>query len=541
MLFGARIVDRNTPISDDGRTFIKLGEHPAIWPRLLQVEALLVEGHDPWPDTRDTLVPEAAPGDEVHLDDTPPLAVLFGCALRGSTGVLRVSSLPGTVELSYLDGKIVELNTDNGELSLAAYLITEAAVDARKVEQAVLRAPAMGGDLGGALIALGVLPPHVYLEKLSGWGRWLLAELITWTSGMALLDPVPVFSPPVPLGYDRFGVLVEALKLVPRPFFEAALELRQHLPVIPSHVEGYSLETLKLPPRELRVIKAIDGAKKLSAILEAQKAGGVEQELSALRAIYLATSIGFLVFGEDLEAPKDREQARLLREQLASFRDLSPLEVLGVKPNASDDDVRARYMQLAKEHHPDRVKQNAAPELVDAQRQMFAAIQSAYEAVETAEQRDALKRAADMGYAGVDEQAIVRAALEAETCFKKAEVLFKVKKYAEGLEQLEQALKRKPDDIEFQIHHVYYRLLASKATDDGIRAAITSITNLLKKDPNLASALLILGRLHRQIGDQERSVKCFKKVLDFDPRNHEAASEVRLANLRQQKEKKKWL
>jgi DnaJ like chaperone protein len=61
----------------------------------------------------------------------------------------------------------------------------------------------------------------------------------------------------------------------------------------------------------------------------------------------------------------------------------SPYEIMGVSPNASDDEVKARYRQLVKCHHPDAlVAKGVPPEFLLAAQHRLAAVTSAYEAIQ---------------------------------------------------------------------------------------------------------------------------------------------------------------
>jgi tetratricopeptide (TPR) repeat protein len=172
---------------------------------------------------------------------------------------------------------------------------------------------------------------------------------------------------------------------------------------------------------------------------------------------------------------------------------------------------------------------------------MFAAVQAAYEATQTADKRQTIEQLAALGVNNpAEEQAMVRAVLEAETLFKKAEILARVRKYSEALELLEQALLRKPDDIEFRVHRAYFRHMARRAEAE---PTLSEILTELKKQPALATGHLFVARLSKSLGKVEQAQKAYKKVLELDPRNHEAESELRLASMRKDKQqpKKKWL
>jgi DnaJ like chaperone protein len=61
----------------------------------------------------------------------------------------------------------------------------------------------------------------------------------------------------------------------------------------------------------------------------------------------------------------------------------SPYAILGVAPNASDDEIKARHRALVRAHHPDRVCASGVPhEFCVAANRRLAAINAAYDAIE---------------------------------------------------------------------------------------------------------------------------------------------------------------
>lgn len=60
----------------------------------------------------------------------------------------------------------------------------------------------------------------------------------------------------------------------------------------------------------------------------------------------------------------------------------SPYEILGISPAATDADVKARYRDLAREHHPDLLVAKGVPEeFLAASGRRLAAINEAYDAI----------------------------------------------------------------------------------------------------------------------------------------------------------------
>src|SRR5262249_9018155 len=141
-----------------------------------------------------------------------PLRAMLTAAINKETGQLALHSEEGDLELLYKEGKIVALETTIDVFKLEHYLIAEGIADSQKMRQAAERAPSMGGDIGGALISLGLVQPHTYFEKFIGWAKSTLGRAVTHPFLDATFEHADVANPPVPLGFDRLGILMEIVR-----------------------------------------------------------------------------------------------------------------------------------------------------------------------------------------------------------------------------------------------------------------------------------------------------------------------------------------
>jgi tetratricopeptide (TPR) repeat protein len=253
-----------------------------------------------------------------------------------------------------------------------------------------------------------------------------------------------------------------------------------------------------------------------------------------------------VVFGEDLLIPKERDDAKRILDLIDRSRDKDPFKFFEVVQTVTDDDLRGKYKDLAKQYHPDTLRQGAAPELIEAKAKMFDLLKSNFEQIDTEEKRRSKHISLEQGIKGHDEAELAKAMIDAEIMWKKADALVRMRKYDEGLEMINQAVELKPKDTELAIYQIYYRFLANKSTNTeaSSKEAMSQIQAILKDEPDIASGYLFTARLAKAGGKPETAIKYYKKLLEYDAKNHEAESEVRLATMRAEKEekkKKKWL
>ncbi|MBZ0232062.1 MAG: J domain-containing protein, partial [Deltaproteobacteria bacterium] len=81
--------------------------------------------------------------------------------------------------------------------------------------------------------------------------------------------------------------------------------------------------------------------------------------------------------GKDLASAED-ELLKALGQELASLRRLNPFQVLGVGYEASDDDVRGAFGELARRYHPDRFTRYTSADLRGLAAEIFILIRDAY-------------------------------------------------------------------------------------------------------------------------------------------------------------------
>ena len=543
VLYYERVVDERTPVSGDGHGFRALGEWAEVLTHVMNVKETLVRGEDPWPETLPRVAP-VVPGDR---SSTNLIGALVSHAGAGTTGTLSLASDTGDVIISVKDGKVVALSTTVAELALTEHLLRKQLVDESALARAEANSASVGGDLGAALVAMGFVEPHVYFQAFVDWAKQVLGHAAANDFDPPQFEAGAVANPSVPLGFDRLGLPVEVV----RDAFSVS-EIRRRLaavrrcPLIPSQVEGVQLEDCKLQAKELRALNSVNGVRTLKELLE-ELGGGEDKDQSVLRAVFFAEQAGFVVFGEDDAGRRERAEAATLETRLERLTAQNDFEILGIDQKNSDEEVIAKYRELAMLYHPDRISPDADPALVDVRRRLFTLVTETFHRQE--HENDRWKYASDLEQGNVvrDDPQQVQELLQAELAYEKAKVLVNKRKYDEALQHIDEAIRLNGNDVEIKIQREYIAFQREARIGDGEAAALGAIKRvlaLMSANANIASGYMVLGHLHKAVHKQEVALKYFEKVLEYDEDNPIALQEVRIGNRRKDREakkKKRWL
>jgi curved DNA-binding protein CbpA len=188
--------------------------------------------------------------------------------------------------------------------------------------------------------------------------------------------------------------------------------------------------------------------------------------------------------------------------------------------------VKAAYLRLVKQFHPDRF---GAPGLADLQpglRVVLSALNEAYGVLSDRTQRnDYLARSSAGGRAPTE-----AAAAAARADFQKAEAARRTGDHARARLFLEAAVRsdRRPDLL---VALAVETLASGKPSDR--EKALRHLEEAMK-DSGCAQAFLVAGTLARDDEDYVRAEKLFRTALRADPRSQEAAQELRQIQERRQ-------
>jgi CheY-like chemotaxis protein len=331
---------------------------------------------------------------------------------------------------------------------------------------------------------------------------------------------------------------------------DATLERRVDRRLARAESPYYRFQEIELE-RELRAwVEGLDGAPVVDAL---------SADETHRRCLYALLATGFLTLGlpgsgplrtaparerrvlrEVHAVPQRSAEAERVRAELAELAsgmaDRDPFEIFGLPETASDEEVRAAYEQLCERTHPDRVG-DAGDAVRELAERAFECVETAFGVLSDPRRRQEhllARRRAGREAAELDEG---RRAVEAELLFQKGQAALRQRAYDEALQCFQEAVALQAEDGEYHAH-LGWALHISRP-DDRKRAeqALVHLKRGIKLARDREKPYLFMGRVCQAIGRSDAAVKMFTRAVQIQPDCVEALRELRLINMRREKEK----
>ncbi|MGZ5431901.1 MAG: J domain-containing protein [Thermoanaerobaculia bacterium] len=201
---------------------------------------------------------------------------------------------------------------------------------------------------------------------------------------------------------------------------------------------------------------------------------------------------------------------------------LNYYEVLGVERSATDERIRERFRQLARENHPDRYR---GPDKAEVERKF----QTLTEALNVLTNPDKRRQHDSELAAGLD-KATVDFTQIAKAYLQKGVKAYKEGNWSAAYENFDLAVKHNPQDGKA----FHYLALAAARIPKYTRQAVQAIEGALQREPMNAIYLKDAGLLCKRAGLVAKAERYLEESLKWDASNVEVQSA--LAELRETKE-----
>lgn len=468
------------------------------------------------------------------------------------SGVLVLAQEDVKKSLVFEKGKLVAARSNVPGEILGAILVEDGKITSEALQQSIEKLKGKPPMLQGeALIHLGLIDHALLNEALQKQLLRRVYDVFTWPEGRyGLVPKIPEDTAKIDLSKSLLEICYRGLLMKYRGSEELS-ELSADAK--PNFVGGqnWSVDQLRLVGREMGVWRNVNGISTVTKIVERSRMDGptVQAMLLALRDMGLVRLGAGDKMEFSTEAPRSRrqkegEQAAQKGESgevvklLENLRGKSHFEVLGVTRKSTSMEIKEAYFDLAKRFHPDRIASAFEGADRKAVEDLFARISEAHAVLANEETRKEYEASLDLKESGGASSEEAVKILESEMSFQKAGILIRKADFPGAINLLTQAigLYDKEPEYHLLLGWAMYRN-ASKAKDGStMKSGKTKIEKALAQNDRLIQGHFYLGLISKAEGEMDRAKQCFEKVIAIDPRHNEATSELRVINLRQQKE-----
>jgi CheY-like chemotaxis protein/TolA-binding protein len=427
-----------------------------------------------------------------------------------------------------------------GQLLIKANLLTQ-----EQLDESLKVAQENNQRHGMALIEMGLITPQQLDEVLRNQVIDKLLDLFSWDDGKYRFVQAREFKGNItsidlsPANLILQGLRDHASRKQVLNILEPLLDTYPQVAENPL----YRFQEIQLSVTEQRILESCNGGIKLSEILKKYLLSRKEAE--PLMAALLTT--GILVGRPEPEVPtegpeieetldmKARREAFL--KDYAWMMEQDYFTLLGVSESDSRDQVRKSYYNMVKKYHPDRFfEQDILPDLKDKVNALFQRISDAHETLSDATAK--ARYISDQKGENVNTTTSLEKILQAETAFQKGMVFFRVKKYAEAEKSFSEALSTSPNEAEYIMYQAWSAYKTNPGATETIIHTRKQLLRAIEMNPKLSLAHLYLGHVCRDEGNEKEAQRRFERAIQCDPNCTDALRELRLMNMRKEKEKK---
>jgi len=232
-----------------------------------------------------------------------------------------------------------------------------------------------------------------------------------------------------------------------------------------------------------------------------------------------------------VSAPGNDARVKELRESAQKLLALDHFATLGVSRTATPDEVKKAFIDAAKSWHPDRV-----PQGLDEVRPLFAKVFARLELARVTIS-DPAQRARYIEELAKPETAASAkdiSSAEAGLELRKAEGMLKKNDAVAAERHLRRAVQLAPSNVECQVLLVWLQAKPDSSAER-LRELVVDLDRLIARDAESKRAYYFRGMLQKRLDQTKKAMADFARAVELDPHNLDAARELRIFKMRQER------
>jgi CheY-like chemotaxis protein/tetratricopeptide (TPR) repeat protein len=500
---------------------------------------------------------EAAPAVQVssdgNLQETPFPELLRRLHVDSLDGVLLLEHGRKKKAIELQRGWPVSVKSNLISECFGSFLVHRGRCTKDELDESIKRMRTGEGLQGEVLVAMDVLDEEAVVEELQVHALEKFFEIFSWRDGRFNVRAGAHVQRGSSLGIQGHPskLIVDGirhrfpLKQIDRYF------AMYHDAFLVSLVRSQEqIDLVGLAEEEAQWLRTLDGSKSLGALLESPETirriafGLISIELLGVESSADVQAEGDLVVegvsvntSESSSGSKSDDELRIELASLANdMQNKDHYGTLGVLSTADDDEIRAAYTNLAKQAHPDRFH-GASSSVRQLASQVFDRIAQAHSAISTAANRQTYAQELSRGrrVAAVEDEG--RRALQAETEYQRGEKLVAQRDYEGALLCFGRAMENFPSEGEYRSQYGWCLYLCHPDNEVMLSEALEHCREGVKLAKDREKPYLLLGRLYKATGKVVAAKKMFMRAVEIRPQCVEAMRELRIMNMRRDKDK----
>ncbi|MEO7093335.1 MAG: J domain-containing protein [Polyangiales bacterium] len=227
-----------------------------------------------------------------------------------------------------------------------------------------------------------------------------------------------------------------------------------------------------------------------------------------------------------------------IRKKVASINTENYFEILGIAREASEEEAKAAYFRLAKAWHPDRLPTDLADLKGDVGK-VFALMAEAYQTLSDKERRVRYLQVLREGGGTPEDQAEVARIMEASNAFQKADFFVGKGSLAEAEPHARRAYEIEPTETDHIAVWVWIQANKPERRDSGkYDDLLMTLGQAITAAPKNERARFYRGMILKAAGRMGDAIRDFKEIMENNPKHVDSVREVRLYQMRQDRDRK---
>lgn len=462
---------------------------------------------------------------------TPLPQVLRRIFLEGRKGTLRLFRQDERRNLFFEKGELRSATSSREAQKIGAFLKRRGWISDRDLAWALETVSKHGRRrLGRILVEKSLVSAAVLDAEMRRLVEEIVFSTFEWKDGDYVFEPsTGVLDPDVALNLSTAAIIVQGIRRLPEgDSFRELLGDGKRVPVLaPDPVSRY--QYLPLTPQEAYLLSRVDGVVDLEALL---KIGGASRAAAA-KTLYALLSCGIVQWrGEELGPPaaglerlnvevsagpalRPPEHSELVRHTYRRIDWLTHYELLGVRPQATTEEIRAAFFERSRVFHPDL---RHRPDLADCEKELttvFDRLAKAHGVLSDPAERAAydasLSAPTDLAFESPPDPR-QRVHLAAKN-YARAKKLIEEKDFFPAVEMLREAIHFVPDNAEYRFCLGRVELQNAHWIERGLQNLIEAARLEPKKQRYLQEA----ARALHEHGRKEEALLFARRAAQLDP------------------------